>query len=239
MLYNRVNKGPGEQMPRYTISSGNDGFRLALNGKALRTPAGNEYVLPVEALAAVLAEEWNAQDEKKINPATMPMTQFAATSIDIMPRNRETVIARLAAYAGSDLLCHRAENPRELMELQSHKWQPVLDWCEKRFSARLLTGSGVMPLLQRDDALAALRSAITGYDNFHMVGLQSVVDSSGSLILGLALVEKHMDASEVFDAAELDNAYQSSLWGDDHETKKRRENVARDIRFAERWLRLL
>jgi len=124
-------------MAKCIVLQVNDGFSLEYKGRELRTPAGVAYVLPTKAMAEAVAQEWEAQDEKKINPKAMPLTQFAATAIDIIPKDREMLVNRLASYAGSDLLCHRADDPVELIELQAKIWQPIIDWCEKKYSVKM------------------------------------------------------------------------------------------------------
>jgi len=96
-----------------------------------------------------------------------------------------------------------------------------------------------MPLVQREETLSALNNAVAAYDNLRLVGLQSVVESSGSLVLGLAMLEGNKNAQEVFEAAELDCSYQISRWGEDYETTVRRDGVLRELKNAERWLGLL
>jgi chaperone required for assembly of F1-ATPase len=221
----------------FTVTQTSTGFTPHRDGKLLKTPAGADFVVPSAALAEAVAAEWRAQG-KKVNPASMPLTQLAATAIDILGRNRPPVVEQIAAYAHSDLLCHRAESPDELIERQYRVWQPVLDWCAKRFGVTLNVGTGIMPVAQPVAAIKTLRNIIENYDNFRLVGLQQATHVSGSLVLGLALAERRLTAAQVFDAAELDATFQIEKWGEDAAIIKRRAEIKRDLEVYEKWLGL-
>src|SRR5262245_53981280 len=87
-----------------TVVSAEGGWGVALDGKPVRSPAKRPFVLPTEALAAAIAEEWQAQAEK-VDPRSMPLMQFAATAIDRLSDQRAELIAEIAGYARSDLVC--------------------------------------------------------------------------------------------------------------------------------------
>ncbi len=197
----------------------------------MKTPAGNAFVLPTDALARAIEEERGLKQK--------PLTQLAATTIDIVARERHKIVDEIAAYAASELLCHRAEHPPGLAEAQQKTWQPVLDWCAERFAASLKTAAGIMPIAQPAESLSALRVVVASFDDFRLTGLAEGVRVSGSLVLGLALAERRLSAADVFEAAELDATHQMEKWGEDPAVQKRREAVRRDLEFVERWFGLL
>ena len=84
------------------------GFALTLDGKPARTPGKNPLVVASRAVAQALAAEWQAQGER-IDPATMPLTRIVNSAIDRVAREMEPVRAEIVNYAGSDLICYRAE----------------------------------------------------------------------------------------------------------------------------------
>jgi hypothetical protein len=99
-----------------------------LDGKKVRTPAKAQLVLPTRALAEAVAEEWRAQGER-IDPVTMPLTKLANSAIDGVVGREQAVIDDIAAHAGSDLLCYRAQAPDGLVAAQRKHWDPVLAWA--------------------------------------------------------------------------------------------------------------
>jgi chaperone required for assembly of F1-ATPase len=48
------------------------GWIVTLDGRMMKTPDDNRFLLPSEELAYLVAGEWEAQDSK-IRPITMPM----------------------------------------------------------------------------------------------------------------------------------------------------------------------
>jgi chaperone required for assembly of F1-ATPase len=214
-----------------------DGFGVALDGKAIRTPAGNPLTLPSEALAQAVAEEWQGQDAT-VRPVTMPLTTLATTAIDRLVPDPGPAIAEIAAYAGSELLCHRAGRPQELVSLQIEGWQPWLDWAETRFGAWLAVGEGIVPLAQTPEALSAIRTAVARHRDLALMALQALTQSLGSVVLALAVVEGALDAHAAAELALLDELYQARLWGEDPEAVRRRAAVRADIEASARFLTL-
>lgn len=100
------------------------GFGVALDGRPMRTPAGHPFVVPTRALADAVAAEWQAQGEK-VDPRTMPLTQFVATALDRVSVERQRIVNDLAAFAETDLLCHRAADSEHLATRQEQEWQPA------------------------------------------------------------------------------------------------------------------
>ncbi len=214
------------------------GFGVALDGKTLNTPMRAPVLAPTQALAQAIAGEWDAQGDT-IAPAGMHLTRLAATALDRIGPDPSNAVAEIAGYAATDLLCHRAEGPDELARRQSQTWQPILDWAARRYGATLIAVQGVAPAAQPEAALAALRSAVAALDRFRLAGLHGVTVSSGSLVLGLALLEAHIDIERAWAAADLDEAWQRARWGDDPLAAKRRAGVEAELRAAARFLDLL
>ena len=94
------------------------GREVHLDGKLLRTPGRAALVLPTDGAALMVAEEWAAQVEV-INFPAMPCTRHAYTAIDRVSAARAEVVLEIARYAGSDLLCYFAEEPRALVQRQA------------------------------------------------------------------------------------------------------------------------
>ena len=62
--------------------------------------------------------------------------------------------------------------------------------------------------------------------------------ASGSLVIGLALLQGHLDARGCGEAALLDERWQADRWGVDAEAEARRAEIADDIRSAALFLLL-
>jgi len=86
------------------------GYAIILDGKPIKTPGRRDLLVPSEALAAAIAEEWNAQ-ATEVRAAKMPLTRFATTTVDRVATQRDAIIRQTANYAGTDLVCYRATHP--------------------------------------------------------------------------------------------------------------------------------
>lgn len=217
-------------------------FQILLNGRAVRTPQRRLLTAPTDSLAQAVAAEWNAQGET-IEPKTMPLTQLLNTMIDRMVGAEEGVdrtpfVEALAAYGETDLVCYWAEQPRLLVERQRAHWQPLIDWAEMQYGARLATTEGALPIRQDESAIDALRSAIAALDAPSLTVLQAVVPIFGSLVIGLALVSGRLDADTAFAASQVDENYQAELWGLVEEAEERRAKLRTEVREAARFLTL-
>jgi chaperone required for assembly of F1-ATPase len=215
-----------------------DVWRIALDGKVVKTPARNPLSLPTRALAEAIAAEWNAQ-ETKVKPDSMPLMQLASTAIDRVAPARDRIIAEMAGYAATDLVCYRADGPDDLVQRQSTHWDPLIDWLRERYDVSLQTASGVMAVPQSDQALAALTRAVAAQDDLCLTALGVMTGAAGSLAIGLALLEGRISPEDAATAAQLDELYQAERWGIDPEAEKRRANQKADLVAARRFLDLL
>lgn len=192
-----------------------EGWEVRLDGRPLRTPAKAPLVVPTPALARMIATEWDAQ-EGTIRPDTMPATRMANSALDKVRPQREAVVEIVAAYGESDLLCYRAEGPAELVALQAAEWDPLLDWASARFDVSWRKVAGVMPRPQPEGTLARLRAQVAALDSFRLAAVHDLVALSGSLVIGLAVLEGH-DPQALWHLSRLDEDWQARQWGEDHE----------------------
>jgi chaperone required for assembly of F1-ATPase len=219
------------------VTEADGGFCITLDGKPMRTPAGHPFIAPTRALADAIAAEWQAQGDK-VDPRSMPMTQFLATALDRVPVDRERIVGELAAFAETDLLCHREEEAGRLAARQQEHWQPVLDWAADALQARFVLAAGVMPVGQPPETLAAIRARVASLDDLMLVALQTLAGASGSIVLAFAVAEGRLAAKEADRLSRLDEDYQIERWGEDWEAADRREAVHADMLAAERLLSL-
>jgi len=214
------------------------GFGVMLDGKPLRTPGKNLLIVPNQTLATAIAAEWQGQGAT-IKPLALPLTRLVSTAIDRVASRRHEVIAEIAKYAGTDLLCYRAAEPRELAERQRAAWQSLLDWAQERYDAPLQVTESITPVTQAPAALAAIERAVAAQDSMMLVALHLATTASGSVVIGLALLAGRLSPEDAFTAAELDESFQIERWGEDAEQAKRRAGLKEDIALAARFAALL
>jgi chaperone required for assembly of F1-ATPase len=205
------------------------GWQVRLDGRPVRTPARAMLALPNSALGKAVAAEWRGQGET-IEPLSMPVTGLANAAIDQIAPNRTSFAQGIAAYGESDLLCYRAEAPAPLVARQVALWDPLLDWARARYDVTLRTTQGIIHVAQPPETLARLAAAVAAFDPFTLAGLSTIVTISGSLVCGLAIVEGGHNPDSVWQAAEIDEAWQVEMWGEDAEAAAR--TVQRKADFA-------
>lgn len=221
-----------------TVTESADGFAIELDGKALRSPAKNALHLPSRALAEAICAEWAGQGEK-IQPHSMPLMQLAATAIDRVAPDRARIVAEVASYAGTDLVCYRAEEPPALVARQTQLWDPLIDWLRRRYDVSLDVTSGIVAIPQPPATLQALTRVVEGYDDFALAALANLVSTSGSLVIALALADGEIVPEEAAHAAQIDELFQAERWGEDAEAVERRVAQIGDLVAAKRFLDLL
>jgi chaperone required for assembly of F1-ATPase len=214
------------------------GWGVVLDGRPLRTPAKRDLCVPSKRLAAAIAAEWAAQDPE-IRPERMPLTRLTATAIDRTCAERDKIVAEVANYVGTDLVCYRAEHPPALAARQEAVWQPLIDWAAGRYDAGLAVTAGILPVAQSPTSLRAYATVVAALDDFRLTALQAATGACGSLIIALALFEGRLDAEAAFAASQLDETFQIEAWGEDAEAAARRATLAEDIMAAARFLELL
>jgi chaperone required for assembly of F1-ATPase len=215
-----------------------DGAIIRLDGRVLKTPAKAEMRLPTLALAEAIAGEWQAQQDE-IRPQSMPLTQLAATSIDrvmIDPTFARTDVIR---YGGTDLLSYRADEPAALAARQAAEWQPLLDWFRERYDVQLNVTSGIIAVAQPADLTPRLERVCDGLDAWRLTALHGATTNTGSVVIGLALLDGRLDAEAAHRAALLDELHQAERWGEDAEAVARRTGLLADLQATAQFLALL
>ncbi|HIJ63918.1 MAG TPA: ATPase [Rhodospirillaceae bacterium] len=208
-----------------------DAFGITLDGKALATPGRRPLRVPTLGLAEALAAEWRDQGEE-IRPQTMPLNQLVNTAIDRIAPERDALVEGVLVFGAADLLCYRAEAPRDLAERQDALWQPIVDWAAGHLGAAMVVTTSLTHQTQPAAALARLAEIVAGYDLWRLTALQSAVPAMGSLLLGIALVEGKIDAEAAHRAAQLDELYQAERWGEDYEAVDRRNALLSQVAAA-------
>lgn len=221
-----------------SVREGDSGYAVLLDGRPVRTPLKLPLAVPTRALAQAIAAEWAAQGVH-VDPSTMPLSRLAITAIDGVAQHAAEVADDIVKFAGSDLLCYRAEAPEALQRLQAKAWDPILAWAESELGARFLLAEGVMPVTQSTAALDSIAAAVAPYDAMALTCLHVMTTLTGSALLALALAKGRLSAEEAWAAAHIDEDWQISQWGVDVEAAERREKRWAEMRAASRFLSLL
>jgi chaperone required for assembly of F1-ATPase len=220
------------------VTAENGGWTIALDGRPVRTPARAALLLPTQALADAIADEWRSV-ESEIDPRAMPLTGLANAAIDRVAPDRRAFAAGLERYAEADLACYRAEGPRELTARQEESWDALLTWARRRYDVDFATTCGIVHVAQPKGTVERLSHAVAELDAFHLAGLSPLVTTGGSLVAALAVLEGAMSADQAWDAVSIDERWQLEQWGAEAEAEKALESRRRDFLAAARFLQLM
>ncbi|MBB2683047.1 ATP12 family chaperone protein [Rhizobium sophoriradicis] len=214
------------------------GFAITLDGKMVRTPARQVLAVPTEALAQLVAAEWQAQGQE-IDPVTMPVTRLVNTALDGVATNAQAIFEDILRFSSSDLLCYRADGPELLVERQRERWDPVIDWAANDLGARFILIEGVMHHEQPREATAAFAITLARHQSpMALAALHTITTLTGSAILALAFAERRLTVEEVWSLAHLDEDWTIEHWGRDEDAEERRAKrfvefkAAADVFFA-------
>ncbi len=93
------------------------------------------------------------------------------------------------------------------------QWNACLDWAAEHHGARLMVTSGIRHVEQPAETLKALRQAVAGRSDFDLAALHVLASVTGSLVLGLAVLDGRLAAAEAFALSRLDEDYQAEKMG--------------------------
>ena len=212
-------------------------FGIRLDGRPVLTPARKPLEVPSRALAEALAAEWAAQTDV-IDPFDMPLTRIVNSALDGVARDADAVRAEIVKYAGSDLVCYRADGPTRLVERQIEAWDPILAWARDDLGARFMLAEGMVFVTQPESALKAVTRALAPVDVLRLAAVSTAMTLTGSALIALALLRGRLSLQEAWAAAHVDEDWNNELWGEDDEAMERRAQRFREMEAAARVIAL-
>ena len=213
------------------------GWSISLDGRPIKTQGGRPQVIPTRDLAEAMAEEWRGQGEK-IDPATFPFRDMADYAIDVVSRDKTSVVEKLLGYAETDTLCFRADPEEALFRRQQEVWEPIVARVENREGVTFHRISGILHRAQAAETIGRLNAGLQPLDPFTIAALEQTTSLSASLCIGLESIREGADGENLWDAANLEEDWQAELWGIDAEAQQRRDKRKRDFLRAMAFARL-
>jgi chaperone required for assembly of F1-ATPase len=213
------------------------GWQVQLDGRGVKSVGGAPQVVPSEALALVMAAEWDAQGER-LDPASFMLRDLADYALDVVAPDHETAMATLLRFAETDTLCYRAEPDEALAERQDAVWEPLLTAAEARWDIHFKRVAGIIHRPQPTATLARLQTVLGTLDTFQLAALTTLASLAASLVVGLAALDPEPDAAALWDAANLEEDWQAEMWGSDYEAVALRARKLATFTSAQLFARL-
>jgi hypothetical protein len=154
----RRNMRPNLRKRFYRAATAGEGapYPLLLDGRAVKTPAGNTLAAP--------ALHWRKRSRRMGRAGRTHRSRRDAVDAARQHDHRRCC-AQPRAGGGGDRkisrlrsLCYRASTPEGLVARQSQHWDPVLAWAREAHGARFVLSEGVMFVAQPEAAIAAARA---------------------------------------------------------------------------------
>lgn len=241
--YGRAQAHVKRQLPKrfYTTAAAarvDGGYAATLDGRVPKTPGMKPVVVPSEAVAAALAEEWAAQGEF-IDPQTMPLVRLVNSAVEAGPEAAEVLRAEIVKYMGNDLLLYRVDYPAALVTRQEEVWDDALMKLARQFGVSFQPTLGIVHQPQPAATLGKLDAALAGEDHFVLAALNAITSIAGSGLLALSLRHGLLAPEEVWVAAHLDEDFNVSQWGEVEEITVRRGKRRKEFDAAVKLIDLL
>jgi len=209
-----------------SIVEASEGWRVLLDGRAVKTVGGRAQYVPTQGLAKALAQEWAGQGEE-IDPAAFVYRDLTDYALDVIAQDSAEAIAALVPYAETDTLCYRADPDEPFYPRQCAVWDPILAKAEKRLGVCFERVSDIIHRPQPAATLTRLREELSKGDAFALAALRNLSSLAASLVIALEALEPQADVGDLWAAACLEEEWQADLWGRDWEAEERREKRAK------------
>lgn len=151
-------------------------------------------------------------------------------------QNREAVIDKLVEFSGTDMLLFWGEN-KDLIERQQQLWQPILDWAQQTMDMELKTTQGIDVPEQDEETGTRMRAFLNSLSDRELLAFFKAALDMRSVLLAAALVKGRLTAEQAFEAAFVEELWQSENWGVVEEAQQRREELKAELIEIENFLK--
>jgi len=189
-------------------------YKVYLDKRLLNTPNKKPLILPTKEMADHVVFEWESQGDK-VDPLTMPYTRSANSSIDKVAPQTDEIRKLVTDYGDSDLICYRADKPKELVRRQEKIWSNLVLWSASDLNAPLNIFEGVVYAPQPSQSILEFEKQVSNLNTFQLCALYDLVTISGSLVLSLAVIKNFLNLDNAWSACQVDEDWQQENWGID------------------------
>jgi chaperone required for assembly of F1-ATPase len=220
------------------VQPADGGFAVGLDGRVPKTPGMKPVVVPSEALAQALADEWLAQKEF-IDPQTMPLVRLVNSAIEAGEETMPVLLSEIIKYTGNDLLLYRADTPESLVRRQELHWDTALVKLARHFGITFQPTIGIVHQPQPPATLTKLAAVLADEPLLPLTAINAMMSITGSGLLAIAYRHGLLAAEEVWLAAHVDEDFNVELWGEVEEITTHRAKRRAEFDSAVRLLGLL
>lgn len=193
-------------------------FGVTLDGRNLKTVQMNKLLVPSEELAWAIANEWDAQLDKKrgLQPATMPLTTLASTAIDQIAIDPTLARTTVLSFLPTDsALFFTTEPDRILLGKQKKYLEPVLERLNTELGIKLKTTTSMSgKLMQDDETVQKIRDIVYAMDPHTLSCLQTATMEYKSILMAMAhVLYGYIDVERGREISRIEEEFQVDIWG--------------------------
>ena len=109
---------------------------------------------------------------------------------------------------------------------QKSLYSPLIDWAEKFFSIKLNRGPGLIFIEQPSLNSCKIKEYLDRLDNFHLVAINEITKSLGSLFTCVALYKNAISRELAWEVANVEDNFRIEAWGEVEE-----ETLIKNVNF--------
>jgi ATP synthase mitochondrial F1 complex assembly factor 2 len=188
-------------------------YEVTLDQRKLKTPTGGPFFVNSEPLALAISTEWNSQKET-IERSEMILTALSNTAIDNPNHlSKIDIVNFILTYAETDTILFHDEREENLYKLQTEKWDPLIEWFNKRYDTELVKTVNISPPVYPAGAKMKIAKYLNSYNLTTLHGIQFAVETVKSVVLAFACIDRFITPGEAVLISRLEEEYQLGHWG--------------------------
>ena len=218
------------------ISIDND-YKILVNGKFAKYDKTLEISSSNLEMIKVISKELQnntTENFKKISIINLKYISLKKNKLDL-----KKTIEELLRYFHGDLIFYRVDNPKELRDLHSFYWNPIISIMKNKFNVNFKVTNGINIASQSKTAHRKIKSSVCRLNSFELVGLEFLVRLSGSFCIGYLLFLNCLDNKSAWKLSILDEMWQMEKWGKDEEFMDVLSKKKEDFFLVKRFLDLI
>ena len=124
-----------------------------------------------------------------------------------------------------------------MAERKQKLWRQILDWAQQKVNVHLKTTQGIDVPEQEEEMNSRLRTFLDGLDDRQLLAFFKAALDMRSVLLAAALVKGKISAEQAFEAAFVEELWQSENWGVVEETAQRWKQLKSELKEIETFLK--
>lgn len=189
-------------------------YGIDLDGRPLKSPAGELILIESQMLVNAICDEWNNQQDI-IDVSTMPLYGIFVTQIDKTASQRQDILQNLIPYIDGDLLFYHAPEPQGLRLVQEQLWGRILKDTESLCGIDLTITHDLGSIQQSPHYHDYIMDTVEGMNDAEFTVFHILTSVTGSVILSLLGTLGKLSEDEIIKTINAEEDYYIKLYHDE------------------------